>query len=436
VERYNYNRLLEDPDVKRWFRNLERGSPSFAWELLRRIGYVQRRFGKSPQQLAKMTEKQAANFILDVVSALESERKGGKRKLSSTYIANYPKALKNWFEYNGIHVRQKIRVRGGEGKYADEKPPVPDELRKILDMADARAKAACGLVAFSGLRPEVLGNFLGDDGLKVKDFPEMRLGDGLVEFLKVPTMIKVKSGLSKTGKAFFPFLCQEGCDYLKNHLEWRMREGEKLDGASPIMTPQLQQKSLVGQHIRTTNISDLIRKPIRAAGFDWRPYVLRRYFDTRMMMAEGDGLIIRDYRQFWMNHAGDIEHVYTVDKALSKDVVEKMRESYAKAADKYLVTTRRESASQDLMVAVFNKQFLTMTGFSDKEIEKLGDLSKMSAQEVQELIQKRSMASLGLNGNGRQKVVPLDHVKNWIVEGWEYVSTLPTNEAIIRLPTP
>lgn len=36
----------------------------------------------------------------------------------------------------------------------------------------------------------------------------------------------------------------------------------------------------------------MIWKPIRAAGYIGRRYVLRRYFDTRQMMAESDGLTI------------------------------------------------------------------------------------------------------------------------------------------------
>ncbi len=76
-----------------------------------------------------------------------------------------------------------------------------------------------------------------------------------------------------------------------------------------------------------------------------------------------------------------------------------------------------------------------MTGYSEKEISQFGDLSKLSDQNVQDLIQKKSMRALGLNGNGRQKIVPLADVRNWITDGWEYVSTLSTEEAIIKLPS-
>ncbi len=150
-----------------------------------------------------------------------------------------------------------------------------------------------------------------------------------------------------------------------------MREREKLTADSPLITPSRFHKNLIGNHIRTMNISDLMRKPIRAAGFDWRPYVLRRYFDTRLMMAESDGLIIRDYRTFQMGHKGDIEHTYTANKGLTKDMVEKMREAYAKATDKYLVTAKRETPSQNSMVATFNKQFLTLPGHGEEEISKM-----------------------------------------------------------------
>lgn len=105
------------------------------------------------------------------------------------YIGNYVKALKNWFSYNNISITAKVKVKNRDDltKFADERPPTPDELRKIISVADSRAKAASALVAFSGVRLEVLGNYLGEDGLKVKDFPEMRIKGNTVDFERAPT---------------------------------------------------------------------------------------------------------------------------------------------------------------------------------------------------------------------------------------------------------
>jgi PAS domain-containing protein len=426
-ETYEY--LLEDQDFKRWFTNIKRGSPSYAYELRRRMGYIHRQFKKSPKDIASMTPKQAGNFILDVVTELEKE------KLSGKYIGNYVKALKNWLEYNDVHVTQKVKVSDELVKVGDEIPPIPDELKKILLMGDFRARAVCGIVAFTGVRLEVLGNFLGDDGLKIKDFPEMTVKGKTVDYAEVPTLVAVRKSLSKSKKPYFTFLCEEGCEYLKQYLEWRLQRGEKLVPDSPLVTPY--QMSLAGQHIRTANIGDMMRKAIRAAGFQWRPYVLRRYYDTRMMLAESDREtgMIRDYRVFFMGHSGDMEATYTVNKGLSKDIIRKMRESYEKAADKYLATTRRkEEVTKETVVQTFNRQFLQMAGYSEDEIDKLGDLSQKSPQDIQDLIKKRSMEALGLNGN-KQRIVAMDEVKNYVVQGWEFVTTLPSNEAVIRLPT-
>jgi len=45
------------------------------------------------------------------------------------------------------------------------------------------------------------------------------------------------------------------------------------------------------------------------------------------------------------------------------------------------------------------------------------------------------MASLGLNGN-HQKVVPMAEVEQWVEQrGWDFVTSLPGDKAIIRLPS-
>lgn len=50
--------------------------------------------------------------------------------------------------------------------------------------------------------------------------------------------------------------------YLKQYLELRIRNGEKINPASPIITALDHNPWKVGQHIRTTNIGDLMRKAI------------------------------------------------------------------------------------------------------------------------------------------------------------------------------
>ncbi|MFN4337240.1 MAG: hypothetical protein ACK4FV_06660 [Candidatus Nitrosocaldus sp.] len=53
-----------------------------------------------------------------------------------------------------------------------ERVPSKDELTRILRMATPRARVAIALMAYSGLRPESIGNYDGTDGLRLSDMPE------------------------------------------------------------------------------------------------------------------------------------------------------------------------------------------------------------------------------------------------------------------------
>ena len=70
------------------------------------------------------------------------------------------------------------------------------------------------LIAFADLRPHTLGNHDGSDGLTLRDLPELEIEQGKVVFGKMPTMIIVRSNLSKTQQKYFTFLSEEGCTYL------------------------------------------------------------------------------------------------------------------------------------------------------------------------------------------------------------------------------
>ncbi len=85
------------------------------------------------------------------------------------------------------------------------------------------------------------------------------------------------------------------------------------------------------------------------------------------------------------------------------------------------------------MVGEFNRQFLRMSGYTDAEIDKM-DPKAISTEQMQDLIRKKAMSMLGL-GTSSQKIVPLFQLRDFIVQGWEYVRELPNNEAIIRLPS-
>lgn len=438
-ESYKNTLLKKDANLRRWYNNLKEGSIITAEVGLRRMGRACRLFNTTPAKLAKMSKKQATDFLIDLVAELRSQGKQPK------YISHFVKVMKNWFGFNGIQITERIKVSNNAkkpSKVAKEQSPTPEQFRLVLNQADIKQKVECTLVGFAGLREETIGDYLGEDGLKVMDLPEMKVDkeEKTVTFEKIPTMIIVRPNLSKAGHQYITFMPDEGCQYIKQLLELRMSNGETLTAESPIDTSlKWHGKALKGGpvgHITTRKIGTSMKKPIVKAGFDWRPYILRTYFDTRMMMAQNDGLIIKDWRVFWMGHTGDIDAVYTTNKpVLPPDLIEKMREAFAKAAEKNLVTvSKREAISAETINATIRRGFLEMSGMSEEEIEKLGDLSKLTTEEVRDLVKERSKTDLGLKGNS-QKVVPLAEVRTYITDGWEYVRDLPPGDAIIKLPS-
>ncbi|MEM3565937.1 MAG: site-specific integrase [Candidatus Bathyarchaeia archaeon] len=417
-----YARLLEDEDVRRWYENVARGSRVTADVYLRRLGWACRHLNLKPKDLLKKSEKELAMILADLVSYLEREGKAG------SYIKSCVKAVKSWLSFNMVEVRARIKIKDADDTptLREERVPTQQELRKIFMCGDLRARCACVLLAHSGLRIETLGNYEGTDGLRVKDFPEMKIEKGEVIFEKIPTMVVVRRELSKGGHQYFTFLSEEGCEYLKDYLESRLKEGEKLVPNSPILTPKAAPKPF----IRSTNIGDIIRNAIRKAGFRWRPYVLRAYFDTQLMLAESKGLVLRDYRQFWMGHKGDIENRYTTNKCkLPENVIEDMREAY-KRSQEYLHTTKVGKTSEEELRQAFRKQLLLVAGFTQNEIDKM-DISAISDEELQTIIRKRLLGEK--TNDCVQKVVSTDEVENYLEQGWEYVATLPNKKVIIKL---
>jgi hypothetical protein len=181
--------------------------------------------------------------------------------------------------------------------------------------------------------------------------------------------------------------------------------------------------------IKTVNIGDIIRGAIRKAGFPWRPYVLRAYFDTQLMLAESKGLVLRDYRQFWMGHKGDIENRYTTNKCkLPESVIEDMREAYRRCQE-YLQTTMPQTGKKGL-IEEFRRQLLLVAGFSPEEVGKI-DIAGLSDEEFQELVRKRLLESRS-GDCGVQKVVGLNELEKYLESGWEYVATLPNQKVVVR----
>ncbi|MDL5503131.1 MAG: hypothetical protein QSU88_07940, partial [Candidatus Methanoperedens sp.] len=102
-----YANLLEDEDVARWLRNIERGSPITADVAIRRLGRACELLKLSPKQMVEKANKNLKSFqdsLEDLVFQLEKEKK------SPQYITGIIKHVRQWLRYNDIIITRKIKV--------------------------------------------------------------------------------------------------------------------------------------------------------------------------------------------------------------------------------------------------------------------------------------------------------------------------------------
>jgi hypothetical protein len=160
--------LLKDDDVRRWYENMARGSKLTASVRLRRLKLFCQKTGRTPAELVNIGQKniiELENILLDHVSWLESQN------YAPGYIDNILKAIRSWLAFNYVQPKRKIKITnaGMAVRIQDERIPTKKELALILDVSGPRGRTSISLMAFSGLCPQVLGNYDGTDGLCLSD---------------------------------------------------------------------------------------------------------------------------------------------------------------------------------------------------------------------------------------------------------------------------
>lgn len=332
----------------------------------------------------------------------------------------------------GINIKNENRNLNAE----KERQPEKEELSKVLRMSTLRERVSIALMTFSGLRPEVLGNIDGTDGLMIGDIPDLKLTKDGMEFVNIPIRIEVRPDLSKIRVKYFTFLGPEGSEYLKEYIQTRIAAGEKLGQDSPVVLP-VEKHSLHKENkfLMTTLLLRRIKATIVKAGFNWRPYIFRTYFGTNLDTAESKGLVSHPWRQFIMGHKGDIEETYT----RREGKVDEGREQYAKSLE--FIEARKtgiekEDKARILKEAMLNV-FEVIPGNKKLNEKERKDLFNLSVEEIQdrlrEMAEKNKTDSMN-NGN-RHKIIRESELETYLNKGWELKQIYPKGDkAVIQLP--
>jgi len=270
----------------------------------------------------------------------------------------------------------------------------------------------------------------------LKDLPELKIGNEVI-FEKVPAMIVVRSTLSKARHKYFTFLSNEGCTYLKEYLEERTRSGEKLKPESPLIAHE-RREAATKPFMMTRKITHFIRQCMRKAGVYKRPYVLRAYAETQLIIAESKGKISHPYLQFIAGHKGDIEARYSTNKGvLPPDMIEGMRTCY-KECEPFLSTIaqplEQSSVIKEAKIEALKSIAKSLLGIDlmevkiakEKELER--ELDKGEELELFE----NELKKLRDGKHNPQRIVRENELESHLAEGWQFVSVLPSQKILIR----
>lgn len=221
---------------------------------------------------------------------------------ATSTIAVSTAMIKTWLQVNGIDVgrimRPKIRM-----KYPD-RAPRPEELQKMLDVADLRGKVMISILALSGVRIGTLVK------LKYKHVKED------LEAGRVPVCIRVPAEITKGKYAdYFTFISEEAVNYLKMYLEYR-RRGSPSGKIPPEIihdeSPLIRTETRIPRHLSTRQAQRIIHNIMVKAGliqktpgkgekgarYELRVHSLRKYFKTQLTAA---GVPV-EYVEFMMGH--------------------------------------------------------------------------------------------------------------------------------------
>jgi len=431
-----YSAYLKDQHVKRWFNNLSRGSQITAEVALRRLSKLCELLKTTPKEMVERAKNDLAEFqdmLEDMVAALENGKK------SPGYIGDLMKTVKSWLRYNDITLTRRIRISNSTATPTIENEQVPsqDELARILRASPPRIRTAIALISFADLRPQTLGNHDGSDGLVLKDIPELKLESNQVAFDKIPAMVVVRAAISKARHKYFSFLSSEGCTYIKEYLEERIRSGEELKLESPLIAHE-RKEAATKAFVMTRKITHFIRLCMRKAGVQKRPYVLRAYAETQLIIAESKGKISHPYLQFIAGHKGDIEARYSTNKGvLPPDMIEDMRKCY-RECEPFLSTIaqplEQSSVIREAKIEALKSIAKSLLGIDLLEVKvaKEKELGKeLSSEETIELFENE-LKKLREGKHNPQRIVHEKELEDYLSEGWHFVSVLPSQRILIR----
>ncbi len=431
--------LANDPRVREWHAEKSLKSRLSADTYTRMLCLISERVGMTPEEIVTTAKKSPDKLRVRFAECASALKKDG---WLDTSVAKGVLMVKAYLKYRHVSTDVFPPLSSTTGEtIQNERVPTQEELGTVLDKLSLRGRVVALFMAHSGVRPQVVGSYQGESGLRLRDLPDLQLGGKTLSFNETPFVIRVPANLSKTRTAYTTFGTSQQATALLAYMSERRDSGEKLGPDSPVVAAQptrgaarmrRENASFANGFLSTSVLMREIHQVLTSSlpeGVRWRPYVLRSYCSTRLMMAEGAGKMTRDLREAILGHDTGVSGRYNVGKPWGTEVLKEARAQY-KRAEPYLLTTVKAEEGNENATRVI-RLLLEARGLSKEVLDK-HDIGSMSDEEIVALI-KTVGASPGTEKK-TQKAVPVEEVPKLLEEGWEYIAALDGSRAVLKAP--
>ncbi len=293
--------------------------------------------------------------------------------------------------------------------------PTKDEIKKFMEFGNLRLKA------------QVL--FIRDSGLSKQDLANLRYGDIREGIEAGKDFIHLRLMREKEKTWFDTFIGPEAVNALRNYLSIRKSGTEKippedLNDESPLWRRQTKEVSaqtddeIECEFVRCARRSGLLGKV--------SPHLIRKYFNTTMKLAGVNDSLV----EYWMGHTlPRVKSAYLVPSI--DEQMKIYQRAYLKLSFQEQIVDSEELRKKQVLDTV------KLLGFSEDKIKRVEEaLAKYkTVDEAMNEIRKLSLESYKHkhSNNDPKKVIKEDELENYINEGWDVQTVLPSGRILIKL---
>ncbi len=286
------------------------GSPATLYQYIYGIHRFSLWTNTQPDQLVKSCQdqdgdpkpkalSQTSRMLDDFVANLQAEN------LAPGSISNHVKGVKALFRCNSLKLELPYSL--SKRTVYEDRAPTPDELQKVLDIADLRERVIITLLALGGFRIGTLAKL------------QYRHVKRELEKGVIPIHVHVEAEITK-GKYhdYDTFLGQEAVEFLKAYLDSR-RKGSPTGRKQPEIihdnSPLIRDgQSNIAKPITTGRIHSVVHNLYVKAGlitsnprgrrYDLRAHSIRKFYRTQLASLG----IQTDYIEYMMGHTISTYH--------------------------------------------------------------------------------------------------------------------------------